>query len=218
MTDSERQQILKMIDDGKISAEQGLALMQALIEEPEDELIDGQEPTAEPAVEVLGNSDQSSQTVPDASRSNQDFERKIAGYRRLWVVPMVIGVVTTILGAWWMFAAMQAGGMGFWFYFAWLPFLAGVMTTAISFSSRTSRWIYINVKQKTGETPQRIVITFPLSVVSWIMGFVKFSVPDPEVGAVNEVMNAVFQSTKTSEPLLVDVQEENGEHVQVFIG
>ena len=36
MTDSERQQILKMIDDGKISAEQGLILMQALDHEPEE--------------------------------------------------------------------------------------------------------------------------------------------------------------------------------------
>ena len=218
MTDSERQQILKMIDDGKISAEQGLALMQALLEEPEDELVNVQETAAEQAVEVLQETDQSSQTGSNAARSNQDFERKLAGFRRLWVVPLVIGVVTTVLGALWMFSAMQAGGLSFWFFLAWLPFLAGVLITAVAFSSRTSRWIYINVKQKSGETPQRIVITFPLSLVSWVMGFVKFTVPDPEVGAINEVMNAVFQSTKTSEPLLVDVQEEDGEHVQVFIG
>lgn len=39
MTDSERAQILKMIDDGKISAEEGLKLMQALAldEEPQVE-------------------------------------------------------------------------------------------------------------------------------------------------------------------------------------
>jgi hypothetical protein len=31
-------------------------------------------------------------------------------------------------------------------------------------------------------------------------------------------MRAVFDSSKSSEPLLVDVTEENGEHVQVYIG
>jgi len=62
------------------------------------------------------------------------------------------------------------------------------------------------------------VLTFPLSLVTWIINFVKFSVPAGEVGPIKEVMSALFESTQSSEPLLVDVQEEDGEHVQIYIG
>jgi len=94
----------------------------------------------------------------------------------------------------------------------------GVAITALAFSSRSSRWIYINIKQKPGETPQRIVLVFPLTLVSWILKFARFSIPDQNLGAADQVMDAIFASTQSSEPFLVDVDDEDGEHVQVYIG
>jgi hypothetical protein len=215
MTDSERQQILKMIDDGKISADQGLVLMQALGDEPEDEVALAEPP----AVEVL------SSIAPEATgadagehKTDPEFDRKVNRFRKLWTIPLWLGVALTVAGAYWMYSALQASGLGFWFFFAGLPFWSGVLLTALAFSSRTSRWIYINVKQKPGETPQRIVLVFPLSLVSWIYQFGKHSVPQRERGAVDEVMQALFESTHSSEPFMVDVKEEDGEHVQVYIG
>jgi hypothetical protein len=219
MTDSERQQILKMIEDGKISAEQGLVLMQALDEGPEDE------PEAEaaqletPAVEVVpsfaSGVSSSAQAEPT---SDPEFDRKINRFRKLWIIPLWLGVAVTVAGAYGMYTALQASGFGFWFYFTWLPFLLGVLLVALAFSSRTSRWIYMNIEQRPGETPQRIILAFPLSLVSWVLQFARFSVPEKDRGATNEVMNALFQSTRTNEPLMVDVHEEDGEHVQIYIG
>jgi hypothetical protein len=213
MTDSERQQILKMIEDGKISAEDGLKLMQALGDEPDDESVlelpDG-EPVPSFVTEPGGEAE-------SGKKANSDFERKLNRLRNLWTIPLWIGVAITVAGAYWMYASMQSAGFGFWFYCSWLPFLLGVLVVALAFSSRASRWIYVDVKQKPGETPQRIVIAFPLSLVSWVMAFVKGKIPEREHGAVNEVMDAVFTSTQSTEPLLVDV-DEDGEHVQVYIG
>jgi len=213
MTDSERQQILKMIADGKITAEEGLTLMQALGEEPEEDLPELPAGDLIPSFVTEKSSEAESERKPDP-----DFERKLNRFRSLWMIPLTIGVAITVAGAYWMYSALQANGFGFWFYCAWLPFLLGVLATAVAFSSRASRWIYVNVKQKPGETPQRIVIAFPLSVVSWVMTFAKGYVPEHARGAMDEVMGAVFQSTKSSEPLMVDVEEEDGEHVQVYIG
>lgn len=210
MTDSEREQILKMIEDGRITAEQGLNLMQALGGEPEDEL---PELPAEAEIPAFVTEE-----APRERTSDPDFDRRVNRYRSLWMIPLAFGVAVTVAGAYWMYAALQASGFGFWFYCAGLPFLLGVLVTAAAFSSRTSRWIYVNVKQKPGETPQRIVIAFPLSLVSWLMQFTKGYVPERERGAVDEVMRAVFQSTQSSEPLMVEVEEEDGEHVQVYIG
>jgi len=214
MTDSERQQILKMIEDGKITAEEGLTLMQALGDEPEDEnaleLSAGDEIPSfitEPGGEAEGE-----------KKTDPEFDRKVNRFRSLWTIPLWIGVAITVAGAYLMYASLQASGFGFWFYCAWLPFLLGVLVVAVAFSSRTSRWIYVNVKQKPGETPQRIVIAFPLSLVSWLMMFAKGKMPEHERGVMDEVMGAVFNSTKSTEPLMVDVEEEDGEHVQVYIG
>lgn len=214
MTDSEREQILKMIEDGKITAEQGLTLMQALGEEPEDESVPGL-----PA----GDEVQSFITEPggeaeEEKKTDPEFDRKVNRFRNLWTIPLWIGVAITVAGAYWMYASLQTAGFGFWFYCSWLPFLLGVLVVALAFSSRTSRWIYVNVKQKPGETPQRIVIAFPLSLVSWLMMFAKGKMAERDRGVVDEVIGAVFNSTKSTEPLMVDVHEEDGEHVQVYIG
>ena len=218
MTDSERQQILKMIEDGKISAEQGLVLMQALADdEPEDELVVPELPGAEttpPAVEVLPPAGM----LQSEPRSDPEFDRKLNRFRSLWTIPLWLGVALTVSGAYWMYTALQTAGFGFGFFFAWLPFLLGVLLTALAFSSRNSRWIYINVRQRPGESPQQIVLAFPLSLVSWILQFTKHSISDGERGASSEVMNAIFESTHSNGPLMVDVQEEDGEHVQVYIG
>jgi hypothetical protein len=214
MTDSERQQILKMIHDGKISAEQGLVLMQALDEAPDDDTSPVQLSVLEvqplTAPEISGQAE-------SQPKNNPDFDRKIDRFRSLWTIPLWLGVAFTVAGAYWMYSALQATGFGFWFYFAWLPFIIGVLLTALAFSSRNSRWIYINIKQKPGETPQRIVLAFPLSLVSWGLQFVRHGKQDRERDATDQVMSAVFASTQSSEPMMVDV-EEDGEHVQVYIG
>ena len=211
MTDSERQQILKMIEDGKISAEQGLTLMQALSDEPEDEMPVIGEPADVEDIPAAANEAQSHPTDPE-------FDRKIGQFKRLWTIPLWLGVGIAVAGAYWMFSALKVSGPGFWFYFAWLPFLFGVLMLSLAFSSRTSRWIYINVTQKPGQSPRHIVLVFPLALVSWVLQFVKGAGSDRERGVASEVMEAVFQSTRSDEPLLVDVNDEDGEHVQVYIG
>jgi hypothetical protein len=214
MTDSEREQILKMIEDGKITAEQGLTLMQALGEEPEDESA----PELPAGDEVPSFITEPGGEAEGEKKTDPEFDRKVNRFRSLWTIPLWIGVAITVAGAYWMYASMQAAGFGFWFYCSWLPFLLGVLVVALAFSSRTSRWIYVNVKQKPGETPQRIVIAFPLSLVSWLMMFAKGKMAEHDRGAMDEIIGAVFNSTKSTEPLMVDVQEEDGEHVQVYIG
>jgi hypothetical protein len=214
MTDSERQQILKMIEEGKITAEQGLTLMQALGDEPEDESV----PELPDGAGIPSFVTEPSGEAAGEKKTDPEFDRKVNRFRSLWTIPLWIGVAITVVGAYWMYASLQASGFSFWFYCAWLPFLLGVLVVAVAFSSRTSRWIYVNVKQKPGESPQRIVIAFPLSLVSWLLMFVKGKMYEHERGAMDEVLGAVFNSTKSTEPLMVDVQEEDGEHVQVYIG
>jgi len=205
MTDNERQQVLKMVEDGKISAEEGLKLMQAL-----DEDSAAQE---EDIVQTISGGQ--SET---GANSGPEFDRKINRFRRLWMIPLWIGVVVTVASAYWMYASVQSSGLGFWFYCSWLPFLLGVAAIALGFDSRTSRWIYVDVRQRPGEHPHRILISFPLSPVSWLVSLFGAYIPAEQKGVVDDVMRAVFKSTESEEPLFVEVNDEDGEHVQVYIG
>jgi len=207
MTDSERQQVLKMVEDGKISAEEGLKLMQALDEGD----------SGAPEVEVVHYASAKPDGDEAQPKSDPEFDRKINRFRQLWMIPLWAGVVVTVFSAYWMYSAAQDARLGFWFYCAWLPFLLGIAAIAIGFDSRSSRWIYIDVQQQPGEHPERILITFPLSPVSWLVRVFGSSIPAEHRGAVNEVLEAVFRSTKSQEPLFVDVDDE-GQHVQVYIG
>ena len=207
MTDDERQQVLKMIEDGKITAEDGLKLIQALeTETPAEEAI-----IVEPAAAE-------STAGAGAAAQTPEFDRKINRFRRLWMIPLSLGIVVTVLSAYWMFAAFQNSGLGFWFLCSWLPFLLGVAAVAIGYESRSSRWIYIDVHQKPGEHPQRILLAFPLSPISWLVSLFGGQIPSDQKGAVDDVMRAIFKSTNSQEPLFVEVHENDGEHVQVYIG
>lgn len=233
MTDSERQQILKMIEEGKITPDEGLKLMQALDEVPLDEepaalppapdlpaggfVVDAQpgddDSDAEP-VFVMGSSGEA-----DGERARREsfLAGKVNRFRRLWMIPMTFGVLVTVGAAYWMYSALQNAGMGFWFYCSWLPFALGVLVIALAFSSRDSRWLYVNVKQKPGEKPSRIVVSFPMSLVTWLFGMFGNRIPGRERERAGMVMDAFAKSVSSDAPVLIEV-DDDGARVQVYIG
>jgi hypothetical protein len=217
MTDSERQQILKMIEDGRITPEQGLKLMQALEESPVEE-----EPPALPGGEPEAAGVQVTEPIGEAegekAKREAFFAKRINRFRRLWAIPLIFGILVTIGAAYWMYSSLESAGMNFWFFCAWVPFFLGILATALAFSSRESRWLYVNVKQKPGEKPERIVISFPIGLVTWLVNLFGSRIPVTDRAKANMVMGALQKGVTSNEPILVEVDDEDGEHVQVYIG
>lgn len=212
MTDSERQKILKMIEEGKITPEEGLVLMQALDDEP------AELPEDDPREENPGEAAPIGEAESEKERREAFFAGKLNRFRRLWILPMIFGILLTVGSAYWMFAALEKSGLGFWFLCAWLPLTLGILAIALAFSSRESRWLYLNVKQKPGETPQRIVISFPMNLVTWLVNVFGNFIPGSELEHVGTVMDAITQSLSSEGPVMIEVHEEDGEDVQVYIG
>lgn len=205
MTDNERAQILKMVEDGKITPEQGLTLMRALEDDAREESL----PEMTHSVQT--------QAVNLNDPAHLEFERRLERFRRLWLVPLVFGLVLVFAGGWWMFLARKAG-LGLWFFVACIPFLLGVALVAVAYSSRTSRWIYIHIRQKPGESPGRIVLAFPLGWVAGLMHFAGQFVEERERFVMDEVLGALKHGESNNQPFFVDVNEAGGEHVQIYIG
>jgi hypothetical protein len=224
MTDQEREQVLKMIENGTISPEDGLKLMRTLAQSPaEDEATTGPTETEagsapRAAAEINGND---AQTEESRFETDPRIARVKSAVRRLWQIPLWIGVLITILSAWGMYSLVQAAKLNFWFYFLSAPLLLGVLVIVAAIGSRNARWIFVDVHQKPGEKPARIFLGFPLplKLAAWFLRTFGHYIPDLKKTNVDEVIQMVETGFTGREPLVVNVDEgEEGERVQVYIG
>lgn len=213
MSSEERRKILQMVADGKISAEEAATLMNALDEDAEQESAQGE-------TEVMGVA---SGTGGERSATPEfDEVRRRAG--RFSNAFLWIGIITTVLMAWAMFGVQQNAGLNFWFYCLSMPLFLGILMIALGASSRTSRWIYVDVdrtRSKDGDGPRHISLAFPLPLgfASWFLRNFGSRIDGLKNTNVDDVVQVISMTKDMNEPLIVHVDDgDDGEKVQVFIG
>ncbi|HLF02584.1 MAG TPA: hypothetical protein VI547_11450 [Anaerolineales bacterium] len=202
-----RLHILQMIEDGKITADEGLRLINAM---------SGPEAAAPDAAETASTGE-----AARPAQSSPDPDPKIRRWQQWWLIPMSIGVGIILLGGLWMYSAYQSTGIGLWFFCASIPFLFGVVVAALAWSSRHMRWVHIRVDTNGDEKPRRIAISLPLPLgwVAWGLRTFGDRIPNLSKTAVDELLVSLAESTTPDAPIFVDVDEgEKGERVQVYIG
>ena len=234
-SEQERLRILEMIEQGLISTEDGLRLLNALDGDASGGL------TPEASAPSLGDpqagSDWETATDPEVSADEPEPERievsseqvqdpagssggRIPKFRSWWWIPMWVGVAITVVAGGLMFLAYQSGGFGFWFACTWFPFLFGVAVMALAWGSRSARWLHVRVHQKEGERPQNISISLPLPLhlIAWLLRHFGSYIPNLDATGLDEVILAL-DKTSPDAPLYVEVNEgRNGEQVEVYIG
>ena len=225
---NERIQILEMIENGVITAEEGTRLLNAIDDDQQasDPLDNGDDasgtqeyPAAEETfVSPDGNAEPVSGEVLD-----DKFQPEIEKWKRWWIIPLWIGVGLTIIGSLLMLWAYQSTGFSFWFGCTWLPFLLGVAVIAMAWGSRSARWLHLRVQQEPGEWPRTIAFSFPLPLhfAAWFMRtFGKFIPQVNEIGIDFDQLIQVFETSTNSEtPFYIEVDDgEGGEKVQIYIG
>jgi hypothetical protein len=247
-TETERTKILEMIAEGIISAEDGVKLLDALDGASEVNAISKLETSpeitftpvsdldpeipddfgSENIVESTddGNEAETEEVLepdeihhPDPTISPPDPE-EIQKWKRWWVIPMWVGIAITVIGGMLMYAAFAVNGVGFWFACTWFPFMLGVFVMALAWSSRTAPWLHVRVHQRPGQTPQKIAISFPLPIrlAGWGLRTFGHHIPNMDGVDLDGVMHAIDESAKDGTPFFIDVDDEDGERVQVFIG
>ena len=208
MTEQERSKILKMIQENKISPEEGLRLIQVLDESPED------------GIEVVRPAEQAEAKAGPDPKLAARFDR----VRRFWMVPLWIGILVTILGGWLMYWVLQQSGMNFWFFCSWVPFLVGFLLIIIAWGSRTSRWIHARIKRRPEQGwPGNISISLPLplGLTRWVLRTFAFNLRDVERGMADEIFQVLEKSVNSDSPIYAEVRDEEDddvEYVEVYIG
>jgi len=216
MADKAKRKIMDMVEQGQISAEEGLQLIKAMDT--------GRKHTPEPAVNALEGtmavSEFPVQNEESASpRIPEEEMQRMNRLKRWWFLPFGIGLLITTLGAIWMYMGYTNNGFGFGFWLAWLPFLLGILIVAVSFQTSRSVWLHVRINQAPGETPSRIAISLPLplSLTRWFFSAFGRKIPglkDQPIDQYSEILN----NLSPEEPFYVHVNDDDGEEVEVFIG
>jgi hypothetical protein len=211
---NERLQILESIERGEISAEEGWQRLQKLNSDDQkstEAVAEAEQVSPVDAIPLPALS----QDGPGKQPPPPDF----AKWRNLWTIPLWVGVGVAILFAFLMAQAALAGS-AFWVLCASLPFAIGILLIVIGWGSRTARWLHLRVQQPPGETPQRIVISFPLPLrfAGWILRIFRGRIKGMEGIDMEGVLAAVGSTTGPENPLYIEVDEGDGEKVQIYIG
>lgn len=205
MSSEEKKKILQMVEDGKITAEEAATLMKALEENPVEDQVRIIEPEA----------------IPESAYDASEFEEVKARARKYVSIPLGIGVLLTVLAAYWMFSLTQNANYGFWFFCAWFPLLLGLLLVALSAGGVNSRWLYVDILQEPGEWPQRITFGFPLpfGIATWGLRNFGHYASNLDQAKIDSLVSILSASKTIDEPLIVNVDEgDGGERVQVYIG
>jgi hypothetical protein len=213
MSSDEQKQILKMVENGKISADEAMKLIKALDLAPVEEEIEviEAEATSGSGYEAVGGSEGS---------AAPEFEEIKARARRFAMIPLGVGVAITVLASYWLFVLVQNANYGFWFVCAWFPLLLGILLVALSSGGMNARWLYVNVDQEPGERPQHITLGFPipLGLLGWLLRTFGHFVPEMDRQRVDDILR-LLATADAHGPLIVNVDEgDRGERVQVYIG
>lgn len=243
---NERMRILELIEGGKITTEEGLRLLSELpdvseieadaaeqVETAPDVIFGATASTADadgfPAGEPAAR-DQSYQNSATSQASSEPIQPEVlppsqpdwARWKSYWMIPLWIGVGVTVVGGLLMYWAVEASGIGFWFYCASIPMILGVLLIVLAIQSRTAHWLHLRVRQSPGERPQNINISFPIPInfTRWFIRTFRHRIPgmDNVPANADEILEAVKDGTSPDSPVYIQVDDEDGEKVEIFIG
>jgi hypothetical protein len=190
-TSEERQHILNMIAEQQITVEQGTQLLTAL-----------------PDSDDLAMYEDDAELYPLNRVSPQD----------LWLTPLWIGVMLSILGATIFAPAYQSNQAAAWplIVCGWPVFALGLLMIGAAWYARSGLWLYVRITF-TYRHERDIRISLPLNLCIIMLRIIGPVVPALEETGLDEVLLTLQSSINHEQPLIVDMNE-NGKRLQVVVG
>lgn len=242
-TEAERMRILEMIESGRITAAEGLLLLEALNDDDTGELsldealpeaplpeplplpgrLELREPLAANQDAYFAAEDEAApEIIVDGGTPPAGLPAEAAHWKRYWTVPLWIGVGLTVLGGLLMYAAIRPdGSLSLWMLCAAVPFMLGVLVLALAWAGRHAPWLHLRVQQAPGATPQRIAFSIPLPIrpAVWFLRTFGRNIPNVRDQQLDEMILAVGRSATPENPIYIQVDEgQRGEKVEIYIG
>lgn len=196
--EEERLQILKMVETGRIQAEEAVQLLAA---------IDVGEGGAQ--VSTLA------EVLPPESGADQERESRWA---RFWIYPVMASGGMLILAALllaWLYVSDAASG---WLVCGWLPLLLALSIVVLALWTRRTTWMHLRISEE-GRRKMAFSFPLPLGLAAWAVRIAQPFVPQLQETGVDDLILALRTSASRGEPISIDVRDDDsGERVEVYIG
>lgn len=192
MANTELLDIINKVKNGELSVEAAARRLEAL------------EPAAAPAASDTPPAETGEIPMPD-----------LGWWRYAWLIPFGVGIVITALSAW-LLSWGYINERLFWFYCSWVPLLLGILTLMLGVWSQQARWAHVRVRSLDG-TRVSVSAPIPARFAGWVLRFLGPRIPalkEKHMDALPEILDALG---KSREPVFVDVDDEDGDQVRVYI-
>jgi hypothetical protein len=206
--------ILQMVEEGVISGAEAEKLLQALQPVERVEQVDLPEPDRSLSDTIVTPEGEVVYTPTEPDTPDMDY------FRHFWRLPFLASFVALLFSGAALWAVLQFGGALYLLLFCLAPFFGlAVVATLFSLWSRWAYWIHIRVHEKRGK---RIAISLPvpLRLMGMAMRFAGRHAGKGPVGNLATVSTLLesLEETPKGEPLMIAVDDEDGDRVRIFIG
>jgi hypothetical protein len=203
-------EVLRMIEEGTISAEEGERLLAAMKGgEPDDQTEDDQpeEETSSPPPTGEPSPDQESEPVPAGGP---------AGWQHIWIYPLIGGIVVLALAGFWTDRLVDGGVKQGWLACSIPLMVFGGLLALLAWWSSQARWLHVRVRDE--EKHIKISMPLPLRPAAWLVRLARPWVPQFQDTAIDELILSLDEIDNEEGLLVVQVDEGDGEQVQVYFG
>ena len=208
MSEEARSRILQMLEDGVIDASEASQLINAL----------GQGGSLPDELQKASIAEATGHPVDGADAPD------MSSFRRAWQTPFMIAVALLVMAGLWLGSAYSrhAGQVTVGLVCAWTSFILAGFAVLLAFWARSARWLQVRVQEKGG---RRINISLPVPIrlARWGIGVAQTYVDADTRGQLELAQSFIDafdeeMGKPDAVPLLVDVNDEDGDKVQVYIG
>jgi len=158
-------------------------------------------------------------TVTPRRKDNSELHLPV--WREWWLLPFAIFTLLIGFSAYWMYLGYVAQGLGWGFWLSLILFFFSLAGMILSIQGRNARWLHVRVHQRPGEKPGMVVLSFPIPIHSaaWILRRFDWALPlEVRKQGIDEMLEGLDGYVNKENPIHIQVDDEDGEHVEVYIG
>jgi hypothetical protein len=218
-----RAEILNQIESGEMAVEEGLVLLQqADIAEQGQDVISQLELGEIDVQEAIRRiEDKNSGSKGDMGAQSPDFQTAASSTRAnqlgsWWLLLLASGLAGTALGGW------LATLGGWWWLLAAPSLLIGLLVLILALITYRSPWIHLRINTGQSTWPREIYFGFPVPtrLAAWMLRKWGPGIDSLDNTAIDELLMALDGSISGEDPILVEVNEDDGsgEKIQITIG
>ncbi len=203
--DENKLEILKKVEEGTLSVEEGADLLGIL----------------ERGTQTKQGVPEFIDPIPPGDPAPAEAPNVSGCWKAAWSMILLAGAVLMALSAFWVYQGYEKAGFSWGFWLSWIPFLIGLAVMIFGWILMDSPWLHARIKSNDGGKLKTIVISIPIpfKLMSWVIRtFPQYMPKDVKEKGIAEMLEEIENSLKRDEPFIVDVDDkEDGDQVYVYI-